>query len=63
MLTPKEDRDFTKECKEFLSTHSISFFPATWDLVESGESFITFVMNGFDLVSTFSTTSVDYLSA
>lgn len=55
-----------RECKEFSSTHCITFAPAacmTWDLAESGESFITSVINGSDLVPTFSATAVDDLRA
>lgn len=55
-----------RECKEFSSTHCITFAPAacmTWDLAESGEPFITSVINGSDLVPTFSATSVDDLRA
>lgn len=33
----------------------------TWDLAESGEHFITTVINGSDLVPTFSAASVDDL--
>ncbi|CAI0467199.1 unnamed protein product [Linum tenue] len=33
----------------------------TWDLAESGKSFITTIVNGSDLVPTFSTTSIDDL--
>ncbi|CAN1281316.1 hypothetical protein LINPERPRIM_LOCUS17687 [Linum perenne] len=33
----------------------------TWDLAESGKSFITTVINGSDLVPTFSTASIDHL--
>jgi hypothetical protein len=55
-----------RENKEFSSTHCITFAPAacmTWDLAESGEPFITSVINGSDLVPTFSATSVDDLRA
>ncbi|KAF9623823.1 hypothetical protein IFM89_005408 [Coptis chinensis] len=33
----------------------------TWDLAESGKHFITTIINGFDLVPTFSTASIDVL--
>lgn len=55
-----------REYKEFSSTHCITFAPAacmTWDLAESGEAFITSVINGSDLVPTFSATAVDDLRA
>jgi hypothetical protein len=35
----------------------------TWELSESGRSFVTSVINGFDLVPTFSCASVDDLRA
>lgn len=33
----------------------------TWDLAESGKQFITTIVNGADIVPTFSTASVDDL--
>ena len=33
----------------------------TWELAESGKNFITTIINGSDLVPTFSTSSVDDL--
>ncbi|GLJ11000.1 hypothetical protein SUGI_0140070 [Cryptomeria japonica] len=53
-----------REHKEFSSTHCITFAPAacmTWELAESGTQFITAIINGSDLVPTFSATSVDDL--
>ncbi|KAH9305490.1 hypothetical protein KI387_009894 [Taxus chinensis] len=55
-----------RERKEFSSTHCITFAPAacmTWELAESGTQFITSIINGSDLVPTFSATSVDDLRA
>lgn len=53
-----------REQKEFSTSTCIAFAPAacmTWDLAESGKHFITTVINGSDLVPTFSTASVDDL--
>ncbi|KAK9288694.1 hypothetical protein L1049_017157 [Liquidambar formosana] len=53
-----------REQKEFSSSTCVTFAPAacmTWDLAESGKHFITTVINGSDLVPTFSTSSVDDL--
>eukprot|EP01018_Ginkgo_biloba_P028079 Gb_32852 [translate_table: standard] len=53
-----------RERKEFSSTHCVTFAPAacmTWELAESGIQFITSIINGSDLVPTFSATSVDDL--
>ncbi|EEC74117.1 hypothetical protein OsI_09173 [Oryza sativa Indica Group] len=53
-----------REQQEFASTTCVSFAPAacmTWDLAESGVHFITTVINGADLVPTFSAASVDDL--
>ncbi|KAL6990022.1 hypothetical protein U1Q18_015774 [Sarracenia purpurea var. burkii] len=53
-----------REQKEFSSTTCVTFAPAacmTWDLAESGEHFITTIINGSDLVPTFSAASVDDL--
>ncbi|XP_043720227.1 uncharacterized protein LOC122667845 [Telopea speciosissima] len=53
-----------REHKEFSSTTCIAFAPAacmTWELAESGKHFITTVINGSDLVPTFSTASIDDL--
>lgn len=53
-----------RERKEFSSSTCVAFAPAacmTWDLAESGKHFITTIINGSDLVPTFSTASVDDL--
>ncbi|KAJ6321296.1 hypothetical protein OIU77_011399 [Salix suchowensis] len=53
-----------REQKEFSSSKCVTFAPAacmTWDLAESGKHFITTVINGSDLVPTFSAASVDDL--
>ncbi|KAJ6989409.1 hypothetical protein NC653_022097 [Populus alba x Populus x berolinensis] len=53
-----------REQKEFSSSTCVTFAPAacmTWDLAESGKHFITTVINGSDLVPTFSAASVDDL--
>ncbi|KAI3846683.1 hypothetical protein MKX03_029146 [Papaver bracteatum] len=53
-----------REQKEFSTTTCVSFAPAacmTWELAESGNNFITSVINGADLVPTFSTASADDL--
>ncbi|GAB4850844.1 hypothetical protein Ancab_030145 [Ancistrocladus abbreviatus] len=53
-----------REQKEFSSSTCITFAPAacmTWELAESGKHFITTVINGSDLVPTFSAASVDDL--
>ncbi|KAG2654472.1 hypothetical protein PVAP13_1NG524200 [Panicum virgatum] len=53
-----------REQKEFTSTTCVAFAPAacmTWELAESGVHFITTVINGADLVPTFSAASVDDL--
>lgn len=53
-----------REQKEFASTTCLAFAPAacmTWKLAESGVHFITPVINGADLVPTFSAASVDDL--
>uniref|UniRef100_J3LHP2 Fungal lipase-like domain-containing protein n=1 Tax=Oryza brachyantha TaxID=4533 RepID=J3LHP2_ORYBR len=53
-----------REQQEFASTTCVAFAPAacmTWDLAESGVHFITTVINGADLVPTFSAASVDDL--
>ncbi|CAL1397311.1 unnamed protein product [Linum trigynum] len=53
-----------REQKMFSSSTCVAFAPAacmTWDLAESGKSFITTIVNGSDLVPTFSTTSIDDL--
>ncbi|KAG8502199.1 hypothetical protein CXB51_000062 [Gossypium anomalum] len=56
-----------REHKEFAaSTTCFTFAPAacmTWDLAESGKHFITTIINGSDLVPTFSAASVDDLRA
>ncbi|KAJ7532995.1 hypothetical protein O6H91_13G028300 [Diphasiastrum complanatum] len=55
-----------REHVEFSSAHCVSFAPAacmTWDLAESGKEFVTSVVNGSDLVPTFSAASVDDLRA
>ncbi|XP_078158538.1 uncharacterized protein LOC144554152 [Carex rostrata] len=53
-----------REHKEFFSTTCVAFAPAacmTWDLAESGKQFITAIVNGADIVPTFSTASIDDL--
>ncbi|KAL5698304.1 hypothetical protein ACHQM5_029362 [Ranunculus cassubicifolius] len=53
-----------REQQEFSTATCVSFAPAacmTWELAESGEGFITSVVNGADLVPTFSAASVDDL--
>lgn len=53
-----------REQKEFSSSTCVTFAPAacmTWELAESGKNFITTIINGSDLVPTFSTASVDDL--
>ncbi|KAK4265817.1 hypothetical protein QN277_026818 [Acacia crassicarpa] len=53
-----------REQKEFSSTTCVTFAPAacmTWELAESGKHFITTIINGSDLVPTFSTSSIDDL--
>ncbi|KAF7813525.1 Sn1-specific diacylglycerol lipase alpha [Senna tora] len=53
-----------REQKEFSSITSVTFAPAacmTWELAESGKHFITTIINGSDLVPTFSVSSVDDL--
>ncbi|KAJ1407074.1 Mono-/di-acylglycerol lipase, N-terminal [Sesbania bispinosa] len=53
-----------REQKELSVTTCVTFAPAacmTWELAESGNNFITSVINGADLVPTFSAASVDDL--
>ncbi|KAJ0609172.1 putative fungal lipase-like domain, mono-/di-acylglycerol lipase, alpha/Beta hydrolase [Helianthus annuus] len=53
-----------REHKDLSSISCITFAPAacmTWELAESGKHFITTVINGSDLVPTFSTASIDDL--
>ncbi|KAG6520939.1 hypothetical protein ZIOFF_018003 [Zingiber officinale] len=53
-----------RERKEFFSSTCTAFAPAacmTWELAESGKDFITTIINGSDLVPTFSTASIDDL--
>lgn len=55
-----------REQNEFSTATCVTFAPAacmTWDLAESGVDFITSVINGADLVPTFSAASVDDLRA
>ncbi|GMY34799.1 hypothetical protein FCV25MIE_30041 [Fagus crenata] len=55
-----------REQKELSTTTCVTFAPAacmTWELAESGNNFITSVINGADLVPTFSAASVDDLRA
>ncbi|MBA0778335.1 hypothetical protein Gotri_006206 [Gossypium trilobum] len=55
-----------REQKELSTTTSVTFAPAacmTWELADSGTDFITSVINGADLVPTFSAASVDDLRA
>ncbi|CAN0877916.1 Diacylglycerol lipase-alpha, partial [Linum grandiflorum] len=53
-----------REHNEFSTATCVTFAPAacmTWELAESGNDFITSVINGADLVPTFSAASVDDL--
>lgn len=53
-----------REQKELSTASCVTFAPAacmTWDLAESGNEFVTTVINGADLVPTFSAASVDDL--
>ncbi|CAK9328962.1 unnamed protein product [Citrullus colocynthis] len=53
-----------REQKEFSSSTCIAFAPAacmTWELAESGKQFITTIINGSDLVPSFSAASIDDL--
>ncbi|XP_052183752.1 uncharacterized protein LOC127795860 isoform X2 [Diospyros lotus] len=53
-----------RERKELSTATCVTFAPAacmTWELAESGNDFITSVINGADLVPTFSAASVDDL--
>ncbi|PIN08411.1 putative lipase/calmodulin-binding heat-shock protein [Handroanthus impetiginosus] len=53
-----------REQKEFSTTTCVAFAPGacmTWELAESGKHFITTIINGSDLVPTFSAASVDDL--
>ncbi|XP_065040358.1 uncharacterized protein LOC135584885 [Musa acuminata AAA Group] len=53
-----------REQQDFATTTCVTFAPAacmTWELAESGRHFITSVVNGADLVPTFSAASVDDL--
>ncbi|CAO2832178.1 unnamed protein product [Amaranthus hypochondriacus] len=53
-----------REQQEFSSSTCVAFAPAacmTWELAESGKPFISTVINGSDLVPTFSTASIDDL--
>ncbi|XP_073029199.1 uncharacterized protein [Primulina eburnea] len=53
-----------REQKEFTASTCVTFAPAacmTWELAESGKHFITTIINGSDLVPTFSVASVDDL--
>ncbi|XP_021716549.1 uncharacterized protein LOC110684404 [Chenopodium quinoa] len=55
-----------REQKELASTSCVTFAPAacmTWELAESGVDVITSIINGADLVPTFSAASVDDLRA
>ncbi|XP_054784470.1 uncharacterized protein LOC129291233 isoform X2 [Prosopis cineraria] len=55
-----------REQKELSETSCVTFAPGacmTWELAESGNHFITSVINGADLVPTFSAASVDDLRA
>ncbi|CAM6090717.1 unnamed protein product [Calypogeia fissa] len=55
-----------RERGEFKSAVCVCFAPAacmTWELAESGDSFVTSVINGSDLVPTFSVASADDLRA
>lgn len=46
-----------------LTSYDIAAACMTWELAESGTDFITSVVNGADLVPTFSAASVDDLRA
>ncbi|XP_020585885.1 uncharacterized protein LOC110028393 [Phalaenopsis equestris] len=53
-----------REHTEFSSATCIAFAPAacmTWDLADSGQDFITTIINGSDIVPTFSLVSADNL--
>lgn len=53
-----------RERREFSSSTCVTFAPAacmTWDLAESGKHFITTVINGSDIVPSFTTSSIDNL--
>lgn len=50
-------------CSTFLTRVFIAAACMTWELAESGSEFITSVINGADLVPTFSAASVDDLRA
>lgn len=55
-----------RERKELATATCVTFAPGacmTWELAESGDDFITSVINGADLVPTFSAASVDDLRA
>ncbi|CAA0816167.1 Unknown protein [Striga hermonthica] len=55
-----------RERKELSTSTCVAFAPAacmTWELAESGNDFVTSVINGADLVPTFSAASVDDLRA
>ncbi|PIN14626.1 putative lipase/calmodulin-binding heat-shock protein [Handroanthus impetiginosus] len=55
-----------RERKELSTATCVAFAPAacmTWELADSGNDFITTVINGADLVPTFSSASVDDLRA
>ncbi|KAK6153561.1 hypothetical protein DH2020_013200 [Rehmannia glutinosa] len=55
-----------RERKELSTSTCLAFAPAacmTWELAESGNDFLTSVINGADLVPTFSAASVDDLRA
>uniref|UniRef100_A0A7N0VBH1 Sn1-specific diacylglycerol lipase alpha n=1 Tax=Kalanchoe fedtschenkoi TaxID=63787 RepID=A0A7N0VBH1_KALFE len=55
-----------REQKDWSKTTCLTFAPAacmTWELAESGKDFITSVINGADLVPTFSAASLDDLRA
>ncbi|KAL2555034.1 Mono-/di-acylglycerol lipase [Forsythia ovata] len=55
-----------RERKEMSTATCVAFAPAacmTWELAESGADFVTSVINGADLVPTFSAASVDDLRA
>ncbi|KAF5733493.1 hypothetical protein HS088_TW17G01037 [Tripterygium wilfordii] len=55
-----------REQKELAGATCVTFAPAacmTWELAESGNGFVTSIINGSDLVPTFSAASVDDLRA
>ena len=62
MCDPRGEGDILTTCI-FAIFHLVTLAAAcmTWELAESGDSFITSIINGDDLVPTFSVASVDDL--